>query len=474
MAYKKLFPIIVLIIIFCFPDIGWCGKIIYPWNATTAIVKSGESFTIWFDADKDQTVENIKLQGPYNSVSLVSFTTQKGFWLYDDMSGKMYNTQITVHIPANTPEELYDLILNTSAAQEISQSSVKVIRKYKSEYTIFHISDTHICKASGRQPDGTPKGLRYLSVLVNIANIIGPEIVFITGDNVNSISYDEKNSEYLTTWPSTQERIDFFYKGSHKNGYSGVYDFAAAAFTVNGNHDNYERPPDGNETKNKFEFWNKYHGVRTHHFSYANTRFMALSDALGEEHEKQVRQHTKWLKQVGSGNLRIIYKHIYNQLPERWLTDVDINVGLCGHNHHIGKKSPYKQAVTDMYIVNCAEYTTFNLFNVNHSGKYTVANNLTAIENHRDEPADFRPKLTLDFEKSNDGTSTSNLATLVNKFNIGFPKARIRFIMPKGTHYTISKGTIEQQFDGDSVCVVDVTVALKANCTTSVKIHKTK
>jgi len=43
---------------------AWCGQIIYPWNATTAIVKAGENFTIWYDADIDEAIESIALRGP--------------------------------------------------------------------------------------------------------------------------------------------------------------------------------------------------------------------------------------------------------------------------------------------------------------------------------------------------------------------------------------------------------------------------
>ncbi len=300
-----------------------------------------------------------------------------------------------------------------------------------------------------------------------------PGIYVITSQKNQFRSWDEGNANYLTAWPSTQERIDYYYKGSHENSLQGVHDFSAPSFSVNGNHDHYEQPEDGKETKNKYEFWNKYHGLRTPHFKYGNTRFMAFSDAFGENMDVQAARHSSWLNQVGNGNLRVIYKHIYKPIPQPWATEYDIQLGLCGHNHHRGDENPFKQGITDMYIANFTKYTTFNLIKVKGDGKFTVENNLVAVENPKDDPSEFRSKLTLEYAKANDGASFNNSATIINKFNVGFPEARVRFVMPKGVYYTVSKGSVEQQFDGDSVTVVDVRVSAKANSTTLININKT-
>ena len=461
MKYRKTLSVLIFLAIFSFSKTGWCGKIIYPWNATTAIVKAGESFTVWFDADEGQSVTSVALHGPYNSVTTAIVTSQTGSWIYDEASGNTYDSQIVVSVPSTAPENRYDLVLTTSAGEEISQSAVKVIREYKQDYTIFHISDTHIFATQRK------RGL--LSALVDIANIIGPEIVFLTGDNVVTKSQNNGNT---ASWPSTQEKMDYFYKGGHEQGYQGVYDLNAAAFSVNGNHDCYELD-DREDTKDKFEFWNKYHGLRTPHFTYNTTRFMALSDAFGEDYDAQTARHSSWLNRVGPGKLRVVYKHKYKSSPQPWLTDNNVQLGLCGHNHHIGQNSPYKQGTTDMYIVNFTEYMTFNLFRIDANGNYKVLNNLVAVENPEDDPSLFIPRLTLEYAKANDGTSSINTAILTNKFDVGFPRARVRFVMPKGISYTVSKGRIEQAFDGDSVQVVDVRVALDSNSTTVINIRAT-
>jgi hypothetical protein len=121
---------------------GWCGKIIYPWNATTAIVKAGESFTVWFDADEGQNISSVELFGPYNSVSTTMVANQRGSWIYDEESGNTYNTRIVVSVPSLAPEDRYDLVLITSAGEELSPGAVKIIREYRKDFTIFHKSDT--------------------------------------------------------------------------------------------------------------------------------------------------------------------------------------------------------------------------------------------------------------------------------------------------------------------------------------------
>ena len=142
---------------------AWSGRIVYPWNATTAIVKAGENFTVFYHADKGESVESVELRGPYNSVILPSVDAKTGHWIYDEASRKTYNTRLSVRVPSTTPEERYDLVLHTSVGEALSRSAVKVIRTYRRDYTVFHISDTHICEESNRAPDGISAKMRRLS-----------------------------------------------------------------------------------------------------------------------------------------------------------------------------------------------------------------------------------------------------------------------------------------------------------------------
>ena len=77
--------LIILLFLGGFSTSGWCSQIIYPWRATTAIVKAGESFEVWFDADDGQTIDSVDLEGPYNRVG-TSFGIEIGNWEYDEWS----------------------------------------------------------------------------------------------------------------------------------------------------------------------------------------------------------------------------------------------------------------------------------------------------------------------------------------------------------------------------------------------------
>ena len=74
------------------------GKIVYPWNAATAIVKAGESFEVWFNADPGQTINSVALKGPYHTVSDLPFTQQPATVIYDGLSGNTYNLQMVVTV----------------------------------------------------------------------------------------------------------------------------------------------------------------------------------------------------------------------------------------------------------------------------------------------------------------------------------------------------------------------------------------
>ena len=252
----------------CLLIISFCRKIVCPWNATTAIVKSGDSFVVWFDADAGQSIMSATLRGPYNTVSIPTVSSKTGSWTYDEISGNKYDTQVTVKVPSNAPAERYDLVLNTSTGQEVSLRAVKVIKKYKNEYTIFHISDTHM--AQGAKVNEHPERLFKISAFVEMANIIGPEMVFITGDVIN---------DSVDRFPDAQSRADFYYKGHETGGVKGVHGFDAAAFSAAGNHDFLEKSqPRSGQYDEKSKFWNKYHGLQSHHFEYGKSRFMVVND----------------------------------------------------------------------------------------------------------------------------------------------------------------------------------------------------
>jgi sugar phosphate isomerase/epimerase len=302
-----------------------------------------------------------------------------------------------------------------------------------------------------------------ISALVDIANIIGPEILFVTGDLINNAKYPP------------QERAAFFYEGAQFSELKGMHGFNAATFSVVGNHDFLEgKQPGTGYYKEKSEFWNRYHGLQCHHFTYGSTRCMVVNTGWnGFDWTHQLHDHMSWLNDAGPGDFRVAaYHKSENGIMGAWANQIDLDLAVIRHNHHLAKDNPYDLGGRDIqyYADSLREHFCFNLFRVHPDGNYTVVNNQDAVENPADDPFLWKPKLTLDYANSNEGTSLTNTATLVNKFDCGFPRARVRFVMPKAMAYTVSKGTIRQQFDGDSVTVVDISVAIDADSSTSITI----
>ena len=460
---KKIVSISIFLITSLLSSNSWCQNIVYPWRATSAIVKSGESFEVRFNANKEQTVYSVNLQGPYNTVA-TTHAIQKGNWIYDITSLNTYNTKITVTVPETAPADRYDIVVYTSTGSDTSLAGVKVIKEYKDNYYILHFSDIHAFQ------NGYKTTLNRLSTIVDIANIINPEMVFNTGDNL---------------YRPTEDRMNQLFSGNKSLGLKGLNQLTAATFTVVGNHDtDFDTVPEEGFYPEKSKWWNKWWGLQAYNFKYHNGRFIVINDGwVGFDPTKQIEEATDWLKNAGKGNFRLGAAHI----KESEMLDLDKNVNLSmvlvGHNHHIAKTNPgLINSKTIQYISNSMrDHVEFNLYKINgKTGISIPVSSPTAqveyIENPDDQntPSLYKPKLELTYAKANDGKNATNTATIVNKFNFLIEEARVRFVMPLGTKYTISKGKIEQSFDGTSVHIVDVNINLEPNSSTAIEIFALK
>ncbi|MCU0665004.1 MAG: carbohydrate-binding protein, partial [Myxococcota bacterium] len=238
------------------------GRIVYPWRSTTAIVKTGTSFPVWFNQGSGQTVVSVTLKSAYKTIRNNPMTKQSGSWVYDKLSGNKYNTLITVTVPDAVPEDRYDLVLETTTGTVTSAGAVKVLKAFKSEYYIVHMSDGHL-NQSGYDSDVLWK---RKSAMIDIANIIDAEIIIETGDNMyNVINHPEREGYYFVGNPSL--------------GTKGMAKASAATFLVPGDHDGLR----GNDftqgtVQENSKFFNQYWGVQTSVFKYGDGRFVMLNN----------------------------------------------------------------------------------------------------------------------------------------------------------------------------------------------------
>lgn len=467
---EKSFAFLFFLLIFSPLSTVWGGKIVYPWRSTTAIVKSGETFEVWFNADAGQSVNSIKLKGPYNVVS-VTMSIVNGNWIYDPLSGNKYNQKITVTVPAGTPADRYDLVLNTSAGDVFSYGGVKVVNKYKDEYYVMHISDGHLYQ-SGYNTDVL---LAKKSTMIDIANIIDAQIIIETGDNM----YNVRNHP---------EREVYYFLGNDAIGTKGMAKASAATFLTPGDHEGLNANDWVQATvQENSDFVNDYWGLQNHCFKYGNGRFMTLNNAWGTsltsngEHQYEVDDAKAWLAGEGAGgNFFLTAAHCYNKMHHFINESKPLSLVLAGDKHHIYTANPYPfttgSAAIAYITASIRDHFAFNLFKVNNTnGTFTTPTGATGSTNvlfSGDEatPSTWVPNLKLTYSNENNGTSGKNTATIINKFPFAITGAKVRFVVPQGNVYQVTKGTIEQEFDGSSAHVVDVTLDLEASSTTEISI----
>lgn len=485
----KKITLFTLFLIFGFTTIALAGKIVYPWRATTAIVKQGESFEVWFNADAGQTVNAVELQSAYLKVNSTITTTVNQTWVYDKWSENTCNTKLTISVPTGTPSDRYDLVLKTSTGDEISLAAVKVIKEYKTGFYVFHISDAHRWQGAY----DTNKILKMVATTIDIANIINPEMVFETGDN----HYQNTNS-----LSSTKQRITDFYNG-YMNGtefVKGLNQFAAPVFTVPGNHDtpqkNYELEPgypNPGYTKVPSAAWNDLYGLQAHNFAYGNARFIGLNNAWFPDGSNGVANFSDqtdeakvWLNQVGKGTFRTGYCHVMTPIPLKAFYEPLLQAGaplnfiMAGHCHWAGNTHSIKDyptvkiTHTGYPLRELSRKAAFNLYRLDlTTNKYTAIGDSIGAHEGLAIADDFSSvKLKLTYSKPNNGVNIDNTATIVNKYNFPITDAFVRFVVPKGSPYYVRNATIIQEFDGTDYHVIDATYNLEANSTYTVSVHQ--
>ena len=100
---EKIKHIICLLLVCLFYNAAWSGTIVYPRRVTTALVETGKSFTVWYAADRNETIQLVELQAPYNTL-YPSVHMAAGKWESDVDSHNTYNRRIMLTIPEDAPQ----------------------------------------------------------------------------------------------------------------------------------------------------------------------------------------------------------------------------------------------------------------------------------------------------------------------------------------------------------------------------------
>ena len=471
------FPVLVFIGI-CILSQAYAGNIIYPWRAASAIVKKGFGFKILFNNINSAVIDSVILEGPFNRVILRIDLVDTGRFEYDTYTHNATNNKIWVNVPESSPEEMYDLVVKSGGETHVSLQSVKVVHELNARHKFIHITDLHISRQwVGHAEKGYAKELELLDNFIEVANIINPDFVIITGDNIHD--YTRFNAD-STGWggdlvrdanqlPLVEEKWKNFYEGA--KGFSGIHGLNAPTFTVSGNHDFYGMAEDNHQAK--AAQWNYLCGKRVYGFSYAGTRVLVADDYLGDPlmdipdrspmSGLQGKVLDSYLEENGKGQIRIMAQHRYNRIDTAFCDKHQIAILLNGHSHkpfyeYIGATPTVSIRPGTVSKSGCndpeSELGYFRVFHID-GDSFGFSPALRFCKDPSVPYQDLELNLTLEYENPNDGTSAYNKATINNKFPIDLPDCKIQFIMKKG-NYDVSGGIISQVIEAGKFSIVDV------------------
>ncbi len=145
------------------------SNIVWPRLGNPAILLNGSNFEILLKGPANITSWSVVLYREYVELSLTfdipKRTESTGIW------------NINASIPANSPIELFDLVVSVSDNELIERNAVHIRNSFPSDFTVVQISDPHV---SADDPDADT---RLLSALYQ-ASAARADLVIITGDLV--------------------------------------------------------------------------------------------------------------------------------------------------------------------------------------------------------------------------------------------------------------------------------------------------
>ncbi|MCD7036511.1 metallophosphoesterase [Metabacillus sp. GX 13764] len=241
------------------------NDIIYPLFSTPAIKKQGQTLTVKVDTHGKAPEDwQVKIQSPEQSpikaaYSLQTVSAEKGssYWKKD---GTVYD--VTVQIPEDVPENLYDLAVSYKADGEkqtdVQHHSVKVVKEFKKDFSFIHLTDIHVgsprnlvklsyAKEAGIwNPDESKRWL-YLNKTIQEINLQKPDFVLLSGDLVfGQLNPGEYSYEYKEVFRVLQQ-------------------LQVPVYIVPGNHDGYAQDL---SLSDGLKYWNETFGPTYFSFDY--------------------------------------------------------------------------------------------------------------------------------------------------------------------------------------------------------------
>jgi 3',5'-cyclic AMP phosphodiesterase CpdA len=315
------------------------NRILYPLSVFPVFVEKEKNFTIDFQTNGFDNLY-ASISTAYEPIVDEIDLEIKNIWKTDAV------WHANVSIPADTPEELYNLTLilekNDTYFSYTQPRAVSVVERFSSSFSFIHISDLHVGDFRGAI-ENFKETIRWRSIrkCIEEVNLLHPDFVLITGDLVFGQLYP------------------FEYQREYRRCFELLQRFDVPTFICPGNHDGYNRlGEDG------FDFWEKYFGPLFYSFDYGSYHFSAVNTYDWPSKDRRAfwfiplnwggyisDDQLKWINQdLADKNMSFVFLHhnplwetkesltgkqYYNR--EKLLSLIerhDVDMVLAGHSHY--------------------------------------------------------------------------------------------------------------------------------------------
>lgn len=441
-------------------------------------VRQGEYFTVWALAPNVPTQWSASLRFASLVVPLelssAAYLGSHARWFVD------------FRVPDGTPEETYDLVLNSDqTAPDTSLHAVRVVTDYPASFTFAQVSDTHLpthdFSSDGPLSPADSSAIADFGAVIGDLNLIRPEFVLHTGDLVNEGELETHLGMYeMSQAQAALRRLEM------------------PVFVVSGNHDlggwQATAMPDGTARKN---WWKLFgwpwlenppagdpHHSQDYSFDFGFLHVVGLEGYInngGYDHYRQdiwgaqsfTAEQMSWLQSdlagVTPGHAKLLFYHydfggtLPNGSPGSSFSQINpaalgVNGAIWGHNHGVAEGNraaqPFNlglQAVVD-------GRRTFRTFRF--AGGQIVPGPMHKAGGSGSTPVD---SLTAAWLGPNDGSRRANTVTVLNRYGETWTSPRLRFVLSfDDSTFTATGGTITQTIVTGGLAYVYVSTSFPA------------
>jgi 3',5'-cyclic AMP phosphodiesterase CpdA len=337
-------------------------------------------------------------------------------------------------IPLDCAMELYDLVvLADGLTPDTTWNSVKIIDEFKDTFYFLHVTDSHM-----PEHYGTTYTVPEFEEILREAAIMNPEFIIHTGDYVNRSYWDQMELAQILL---KETEVPFVLAtGNHDigNGMRAWWRFFGWDYLDPYHADNFGvYTPDFS-----FDYGDCHFTLPAAYRNYSNF----IYEVYGWE--SFLAGQMSWidadLAAASGAALKVMGYHydFQDQLPSVFSTH-GVDVALWGHVH----------TNSQGYIGSTLSLCTGRSYNIGGPGN-------TRLIRVTDNAVSAYPliynfqNITVAYANPNDGTSTSNTATVNSSHIEGFENALVRLlVLDYGGDYSVTGGTVSQIIDAGSYLV---------------------